>query len=80
MHINQVNVYTVRIYIKNGKNMSKLIIMTLDFPSREEGESFKTVTERIKTAYCFVNQRHLTKMIIRTKYKRGFVCKRDRKK
>lgn len=48
MHINQVNVYIVRVYIKNGKNMSKLIIMTLDFPSREEGDSFKTVTERIK--------------------------------
>lgn len=47
MHINQVNVYTVRVYIKNGKNMSKLI-MTLDFPSREEGDSFNTVTERIK--------------------------------
>lgn len=43
--------YTVRVYIKNGKNMSKLIIMTLVFPSREEGDSFKTVTERLKLLF-----------------------------
>lgn len=54
--------------------MFKLIRMTLFFPSREEGDSFKTVTERIKLLYCFLNQRHLTKMIIRTKYKRGQSC------
>lgn len=52
MHINQVNVYTERVYIKNGKNMSKLI-MTLFFPSREEGDSFKTVTEIIKLLTAF---------------------------
>lgn len=46
------NVYTVRVYLKNGKNMSKLI-MTLVFPSREEGDSFKTVTERIKLLTAF---------------------------
>lgn len=42
MHINQVNVYTARVYNKknHGKNMSKLIIMILFFPSREEGDSF----------------------------------------
>lgn len=43
--------YTVRVYIKNVKNMSKLIIMTLVFPSREEEDSFKTVTERIKLLF-----------------------------
>lgn len=31
--------------------MSKLFIMTLFFPSREEGDSFKTVTERIKLLF-----------------------------
>lgn len=33
--------------------MSKLIIMTLFFPSSEEGNSFKTVTERIKLLTAF---------------------------
>lgn len=33
--------------------MFELIIMTLLFPSREEGDSFKTVTERIKLLTAF---------------------------
>lgn len=39
--------------LENGKKMSKLIIMTIFFPSGEEGDSFKTVTERIKLLSAF---------------------------